>query len=70
MSVLHRSATLADGWATALNVLGPDAGLALATAQGIPALFLVRSGDGFTERSTPSFDALRPAPGAATLDPS
>ncbi len=67
VSVLHRSAALADGWATALNVLGPEAGLALATAQGLPALFLVRSADGFVERSTPAFDALRPAPAAANL---
>ena len=67
VSVLRPSAALADGWATALNVLGPEAGFALATAQHIPALFLVRVGDGFEERSTPAFAALRPAPGAATL---
>ncbi len=67
VSVLRPTAALADGWATALNVLGPEAGFALARAQGIPALFLVRAGDQFTERSTPTFDALRPTPGAATL---
>lgn len=67
VSVLRPTAALADGWATALNVLGPDAGFALASAQSIPALFLVRVGDGFEERSTPAFAALRLAPGAATL---
>lgn len=69
VSVLRPTAALADGWATALNVLGPDEGLALATAQGIPALFLVRAPDGqFVERTTPQFTALRPDLEAATLD--
>lgn len=68
VSVLHRSAALADGWATALNVLGPDEGLALARSQNLAALFLVRGASGpFEERSTPAFAALRPAAQAATL---
>lgn len=69
VSVLRPTAALADGWATALNVLGPDDGLALATAQAIPALFLVRGPDGqFLERGTPQFAALRPPAEAATLE--
>ncbi|MET0429468.1 MAG: FAD:protein FMN transferase [Microvirga sp.] len=69
VSVLHRTAALADGWATALNVLGPDAGLQLATAQNIPALFLVRADGGFKELTSPAFAGLRPGAGAATLSP-
>jgi len=70
VSVLHSSAALADGWATALNVLGPDEGLALARKHDMAALFLVRGPGGrFEERSTPAFAALRPAAQAATLDP-
>lgn len=46
VSVLHKQAVWADALATALNVLGPDAGLRLADEQGIAALFLVREGDG------------------------
>lgn len=69
VSVIHRSAALADGWATALNVLGPDAGLALAEQQAIPALFLVRQSDGtFAERTTTPFATLRPDAARATLD--
>lgn len=68
VSVVLPTAAQADGWATALNVLGPDAGLALATARGIPALFLVREGDDFVERTTPQFAALRPATARATLE--
>jgi thiamine biosynthesis lipoprotein len=36
---------LADAWATALMVAGPQAGPALASARGINALFILREGD-------------------------
>ena len=61
VSVVHPSAAHADAYATALMVLGPDAGMALAGRLGLAALFIERSADGqaFTERSTPAFDRLR-----------
>ena len=37
VTVLHRSCMLADGWATALTVLGPEAAIALADEQGLAA---------------------------------
>jgi thiamine biosynthesis lipoprotein len=37
VTVLHRDCMMADGWATALTVLGPDAAIALADAQGLAA---------------------------------
>ncbi|WP_347270600.1 FAD:protein FMN transferase [Rhizorhabdus histidinilytica] len=37
VSVIHRSAMLADAWATALTVAGPEAGLELALREGIAA---------------------------------
>lgn len=37
VTVLHRQSMIADGWATALTVLGPQAALALADAQGLAA---------------------------------
>ena len=43
VSVLHESAALADAWATALNVLGPVDGLALADELGLKAFFVIRS---------------------------
>lgn len=59
VSVLHPRCALADGWATALNVLGPEEGYALAESQGLAALFLVRAEDGsHTERSTPAMRAI------------
>lgn len=47
--------TLADAWATALNAMGPDEGLALAEQQGIAAFFIEKTNDGFRERMTSSF---------------
>jgi thiamine biosynthesis lipoprotein len=44
----------ADGLATALNVLGPDAGFDLAEAEGLAALFVIRRPSGFEERYTPA----------------
>jgi FAD:protein FMN transferase len=59
VSVVHRSVMLADAYATALLVLGPQEGYALAERLELPALFIVRVGDGFTVRATESFDRLR-----------
>lgn len=61
VTVIHpESAALADAWATALNVLGPDEGLALAERLGLAAYFLVRTADGFEARSTTAFAAYLP----------
>lgn len=46
VSVLHASAMEADGWATALFALGPEAGIAMADAQGLAAVFATRTPDG------------------------
>jgi thiamine biosynthesis lipoprotein len=59
--VLQPSAARADAWATALMVLGPKEGLALARRSGVAALLIERdaAGGAFTERSTPEFERLR-----------
>jgi len=49
----------ADAMATALIVLGPEKGLALAAARNVAALFIVREGNGgLREFATPAFTAL------------
>jgi len=53
VSVVAATAMEADALATALMVLGPDAGWALARREGIAALFITRIGGGFADRSTP-----------------
>ena len=45
--VLGGFKTLADGYDTVLEVLGPKAGMAFAESRGLAAYFIVRSGDGF-----------------------
>lgn len=65
VSVVHPSCATADALATALNVLGPDEGLALAAAEGLAALFIVREADGrYTEKVTPQFVDIREATAA------
>lgn len=49
VSVVAASCMLADAWATALMVAGPQAGPTLAQARGMDALFVLREGDGFRE---------------------
>ena len=50
VSVRAESCALADGWATALNVLGPEEGLALAEEHGLAVLMLLRTPTGFEEK--------------------
>ena len=67
VSVVDDSCMRADGYATALMVLGEDEGYRLAAEQDLAALFLVRSREGsFRERETPAFRRLfrtKPATG-------
>lgn len=58
-TVIDPSAMRADALATALMVLGPDDGMALARRLNLAALLLVRNTDGgFDERPTSRFDEL------------
>ena len=60
VTVIGDSATRADGWATALLVLGEKAGVQLANKQNIAAYFIIRSEDDFTVRRSKRFDELFP----------
>ena len=46
VTVVAQNCAEADAWATALMVLGPDAGAVLARTRGLDALFLLRADDG------------------------
>ena len=59
VSVLHTSVAMADAWATALTVLGVDAGLQLAEDYNMAAYFIVRTDAGFEQRSSSHFEQLR-----------
>ncbi|MFV2071296.1 MAG: FAD:protein FMN transferase [Thermoanaerobaculales bacterium] len=59
VSVISQSCMRADALATALDVLGPDEGWALAEEAELAALFLVRTSDGgFDEFRTPMWAEL------------
>ena len=58
VTVAHPEALWADAWATAMNVLGPEAGLALAERQTLPVLFILYDGEGFERRANAAFEAL------------
>jgi thiamine biosynthesis lipoprotein len=59
VTVIDPLAARADAYATALTVMGTEAGLRWATQQGVPALFVERRSDGagLRWRSSPAFAA-------------
>jgi thiamine biosynthesis lipoprotein len=56
VTVIAPDCKTADAWATAINVLGPDKGLALAARENIPAYLIVHAGAGFEARHSPAFE--------------
>jgi len=61
VTVLHASCMQADAWATALTVLGAEAGMRMANAQSLAALFVVRGAHGLEPRASRAFVASRAA---------
>ena len=60
VTVLARTCMLADAWATALLVAGPDEGPVMAQRMGLDVLFLLRRGEGLTEVGLGRFGTARP----------
>lgn len=55
VTVLAPSCMEADGMSTAISVLGPEQGLALAKDQGLAVFMIVKTDSGFEERYTDAF---------------
>ncbi|WP_296982565.1 FAD:protein FMN transferase, partial [Thalassolituus sp. UBA1505] len=55
VTVIDASSAMADGWATALNVAGPEKGMALAEQYRMAVFMIVRTDDGFSELSSAEF---------------
>jgi thiamine biosynthesis lipoprotein len=55
VTVVHPSCMIADGWATALVVLGYDRAMAVAQEQGLAVYFIRRQGEAFIDSHTPAF---------------
>lgn len=60
VSVIGGDTARVDAWATALNVLGPEEGYALAEARRIPAYFIFHTDKGAEVRYTSAFKAYLP----------
>nr|VFJ69019.1 MAG: thiamine biosynthesis lipoprotein [Candidatus Kentron sp. FM]VFJ69376.1 MAG: thiamine biosynthesis lipoprotein [Candidatus Kentron sp. FM]VFK17507.1 MAG: thiamine biosynthesis lipoprotein [Candidatus Kentron sp. FM] len=58
VTVIDPSAMRADALATAISVLGPQAGYQLAKREGIPVRLIIKTETGFTDRGTPAFDGF------------
>lgn len=58
VTVIHADCMAADAWSTALTVLGPEEGLALAEAEGLAARLLVRDGTDLTEYLSSQLQAM------------
>ncbi len=59
----------ADALATALSVLGPEAGLEWANDQQVAAVLIERTSDGFRERLTNAWNAIHDRPVAQPITP-
>ena len=55
VTVIAETCAQADAWATALNVLGPEAALSLAESEGLAAYLLVKTGDEFKAKYSKAF---------------
>lgn len=59
VSVLHKSSAIADGWATALSVLGAEQGLKIAEEHNLAALFIQRTSAGFEQSASQQFQQFQ-----------
>lgn len=55
VTVVHASCMVADAFATAIDVLGPEKGYEFALEQKLPVFMLVRQDGRFAEKMTPNF---------------
>ncbi len=58
VTVVHTSCMVADAFATAIDVLGPEKGFDFAVQQNLPVFMLIRRDGQFVEKMTPNFREL------------
>jgi FAD:protein FMN transferase len=56
VTVVHPSSMIADGLATALNIMGPERGLAFAEQHNLAVMLITREKDGFKAYNTREFE--------------
>ncbi len=60
ITIIHESVMLADAFATALDVMGPDGARAFARQYGLPVFLITKSENGFEEWISPEFENYLP----------
>lgn len=58
VTVVHPSCMMADVFATAIDVLGPDEGMKFAEREKLAVFMVVKSNVGFIERMNPAFESF------------
>ena len=58
VTVIHDSCMVADALATAIDVLGPENGYDFAVKEELSVFMIIKTGDGFIEKTTPKFDKI------------
>lgn len=58
VTVLAPTCAEADGYATAISIMGADAGLAMAEAKELPVFVIIKGDDGFETRYTTPFETI------------
>jgi thiamine biosynthesis lipoprotein len=58
VTVIKDCCMVADALATAINVLGPEKGYDLAIKENLAVFFILKSDEGFTEKTTPEFERI------------
>lgn len=59
VTVIAATAAEADGWATAINVLGPEKGMDVANQEKLAVYMIVKEEEGFSDRYSTAFEPYR-----------
>lgn len=59
VTVIADTAAEADGWATAINVLGPEKGMEVANREKLAVYMIVKEDEGFSDRYSTAFEPYR-----------
>lgn len=59
VTVIAKTSAEADGWATAITVLGPDAGMEIANRQKLAVYMIVKENNGFSDRYSTAFETYQ-----------
>src|SRR5690606_41920712 len=59
VTVIAETSAEAEGWATAINVLGPEKGMEVANREKLAVYMIVKEDEGFSDRYSTAFEPYR-----------